>query len=39
MERNRDILQLGVATALTKGPGGPIVDARLGQMLPGLAQD
>jgi len=39
MERTHDILQIGAATTLTKGPGGPITDTRLGQMLPGLGRD
>jgi len=39
MKRHRDILQVGLATTLTKGLGGPIADTRLGQMLPDLGRD
>ncbi len=39
MEREDDVIELGVATAQTKGPGGMIPDGDLGQKTPGLSDD
>jgi hypothetical protein len=39
MEREHDIIELGAATAETKGPGGPVEDGDQGIFLPGLSDD
>ena len=39
MEREDHIIELGTATAETKGPGGPVEDGDQGIFLPGLSDD
>ena len=34
-----DVIDLGEASVQTKGPAGPINDAKLGQFVPGLSDD
>jgi len=39
MERNHDIVEIGTASTDTKGPGGPIIEFMLGQMVTGMSLD
>lgn len=39
MEREDDVIDLGVASAETKGPGGPVEDGDQCIFLPGLSDD
>lgn len=39
MERKDEVIELGTASAETKGPGGPVDDLALGIFQTGLADD
>lgn len=39
MERDDDVIELGVASIETKGPGGPVDDLALGIFQTGLSDD
>ena len=39
MEREDDVIDLGTASAETKGPVGPKPDIGIGEVLPGLSDD
>jgi hypothetical protein len=38
-EMTNDMIDLGAASTETKGTGGPVGDAKIGQQLPGLSED
>lgn len=39
MERNQDVIELGAATAETRGNGGFLAEDVLGKIIPGLSDD